>query len=390
MAATEEARSSAAQRLLLAALALPGLLAVPAQAEEAPEHASLSLHYMDYRDSQPGLERVHVSAPALGLVLPLGSAWSLQANAVQDTVSGASPRYHTIISSASHFDESRKAADLSLTHYLPRGSVSLLLGRSAENDYVSRYAALSGKWASADQNTTINGGWSVAVDRIDPVNHVVRNERRHSNEWQLGITQVMTARDLAQFSFTRSLGYGYYSDPYKKLDNRPRSRNASIFQWRWNHQLGDEGDKLAPVLRSSYRYYSDSYAIHAHTLGLELVKPLGHGWQITPSLRYYSQSAASFYLEALYDSRLGAPFPRNFNPLSLRNGTYMSEDQRLSAFGAFTYGLQLEKELPQMWSVSASVEYYRQRANWTWFGPGSVNLQGFNALTWQLSLKKSW
>ena len=60
--------------LLAAAMALPGLAATLgsgiAQAEEPPEHASLDLRYLYYRDYQPGERRMRISAPSFSLVAP--------------------------------------------------------------------------------------------------------------------------------------------------------------------------------------------------------------------------------------------------------------------------------------------------------------------------------
>ncbi|MCX7056623.1 MAG: DUF3570 domain-containing protein, partial [Proteobacteria bacterium] len=44
-----------------------------------------------------------------------------------------------------------------------------------------------------------------------------------------------------------------------------------------------------------YRYSRDDWGIHSHTLSIEWVQPIGHGWTVTPGLRYYTQSAADFY-----------------------------------------------------------------------------------------------
>ncbi|WP_338847368.1 DUF3570 domain-containing protein [Massilia sp. W12] len=386
MVATE----GAAARLLAAALALPGI-AAPVQAEEAPEQASMSLHWLDYRDRQPGFSRVHVRVPAINLTLPLGSAWSLQANVMQDAVSGASPRYHTAVSSASHFEEERRAADLTITRHFARGSLALQLGRSGENDYVSRFAAIQGKWANENQNRTLLFGTSLALDEINPVNGVAKNQSKRQQDFLLGLTQIMTERDLLQVSFTRSLGQGYYSDPYKRLDFRPRTRNASILMLRWNHQFGAPDDKLAPTLRTSWRYFGDSFGVRSHTLHAEWVQPLGAGWQITPSLRYYNQGAAEFYADAVYDPKLKAPFPLGLPVLDLLAGKLnISLDQRLAAFGALGAGLLVEKELPGNWHLQAGVEYYRQRSDWAWFNHGSVNLDPFSSLTWQFGVRKSW
>ncbi|TAJ55800.1 MAG: hypothetical protein EPN60_07675 [Nevskiaceae bacterium] len=71
MAATKSRRRRANARqggerlgsVLLAALALPGLLPTEAAAENAPEQAVLAYKQLYYQDSQPGLDRITVNAP---------------------------------------------------------------------------------------------------------------------------------------------------------------------------------------------------------------------------------------------------------------------------------------------------------------------------------------
>ena len=91
--------------ITLAALALPGVMVTQptnAFAETAPDEGVLTVKLQAYNDSQPGLERIKVIAPSLYVFLPIAGAWSLEATVVQDNISGASPRWHTSISGASH------------------------------------------------------------------------------------------------------------------------------------------------------------------------------------------------------------------------------------------------------------------------------------------------
>jgi hypothetical protein len=364
--------------ILLAALALPGLGVV--QAATPPERAQLSVDYLRYRDSQPGLDRVTVSSPSVGLLLPLAGAWSLEANAVQDVISGATPRYHTAISGASRMDDKRRAGDLHLTRYFERASLGLGLTQSVENDYRSRALALAGTVESEDKNTTWNLGAGVANDRIDPVNRVVRDERRHTVDMLAGVTQVFGVRDIAQATFTHAHGEGYYTDPYKDIDKRPRERTQDALLLRWNHRLA------AVTSRLSYRYYRDSFGIRAHTVGEELV--LGWGSvAVTPSVRWYTQSAADFYVDPVYDPQFGPPTPPGFD---FGNPGFVTQDQRMAAFGALTLGVKLEWQPSRDWRLSASVEQYRERAALRWIGSGSWGLEPFTARWLRVGLARWW
>jgi hypothetical protein len=370
--------SGMAASILSAALMLPG---VQAHAEAPPTNGVISVGYLDYQDSQSGLDRIRVHAPSVSIMTPVAGVWSVSGTLVKDDVSGASPRYHTAVSGASRMSDDRKAGDVALTRYLERGSVTVGAAYSTEHDYVSRALSLQGSYESEDRNTTWSAGIGHSDDKIDPVNHIVTNERKRTTNFLLGVTQVLTANDVAQLTLGYDDGSGYFSDPYKAFDNRPRSRSETTLLARWNHHIAATDG----TTRLSYRYYRDSFGIRGHTLGAEYVQPLSDGWTLTPEVRLYTQSAASFYYDPVYDSRLGAPFPPGYN------GTgYMSADQRLSGFGAVTLGLKASKQIDKLWSVDAKVSAYQQRGSWRLFHQGSPGLDAFRAQTVQIAINRQW
>ncbi len=367
--------------ILAAALLLPGVGAV--HAETAPERAALSVKYLSYEDNQAGLDRIRVKSPSISLVTPVAGAWSLSGSLTADDVSGASPRYHTAVSGASRMDDARSAADLAVTRYFARGSLTVGGAYSTEHDYVSRAVSLLGTVASEDKNTSWSIGLGGSNDSINPVNRIVTDESRQTLNFLFGLTQVLTARDLAQLTLTHSRGHGYFSDPYKSLDNRPRERDQNTLLARWNHHHGDSDG----TSRLSYRYYSDSYGIRAHTLSEEYVQGLGQGWSVTPSARLYSQRAAGFYYDPVYDAQLGAPFAPGY---AIGSGQFVSADQRLSAFGAVTLGVKLARQLGRDWSVDLKLEAYQQRGSWRLFGTGSPGLEPLRARIIQLGVTRLW
>lgn len=364
---------------MLAALALPGL----APGAEPPENASLSIKHLDYRDSQPNLDRIRVAAPALELLVPVAGEWSVRAGAAADLVSGASPRYHTAISGASRFSERRTSADAEVTRYLPRATVSLAAGQSREHDYRSRHASLQASMASADNNTTWAAGIGLARDRINPVNKAVTDASKHTLELMLGVTQVLTPNDIVQAVLTSVRGRGYFSNPYKYVDQRPHERDQYAVVLRWNHHLAGSGASA----RLAARCASSSDGVHSQMLQAEYVRPLENRWTVTPSARAYTQSAARFYFDPVYDQRFGPPFPPGFVYGAPR---FMSADQRLSAFGALTLGIKLERQVGTDTTLDLKFERYRQRPAWRAFGGGSPGLQDFSAQTIQAGMTYSW
>ncbi len=363
-------RGDKAGAIIAAALALPGVVA---HAQAAPEHGILALKYLDYRDSQPGLDRIKVSSPSIYVLAPLSPQWAIEASLVSDSVSGATPRYHTAISGATpHMSDHRYAGNVQVTRYFDRSSYSLGVAGSNENDYRSGAVSLNAAFSSDDNNQTWNVGLGYASDKITSVNDDTLHERRRTAELLLGLTQVWTANDVVQLNLSLSRGRGFYSDPYKEPDVRPRERDQAIALVRWNHYVAESG----AAVRSAYRLYHDSYGINAQTLSAEWVQPFGGRFTVTPSLRLYSQSAARFYFDPLYDPDLGPPYPPGYftNPPQ-----HISPDQRLSAFGGITAGLEFTIQITPDWLLDLKGERYEQRSGWRIGGNGSPGLAPFRA-----------
>lgn len=360
-----------------------GLMQQPAQAQGRPEGASVSLRTLTYKDSQPGLERISVVSPSFQVVTPMfDEDWWLNGTLTADSVSGATPRYHTAVSGASRMTEQRQAGDVKVTRYFSRTSIAAGVAGSTERDYRSVAGSLDLRWASEDRNTEVNLSLGGSSDRIDPVNNIVFNEKRQNSQVALGISKVASRTDVLQATLSYSDGRGYYSDPYKVLDVRPRERQQTVLMLRWNHHYADSGN----TLRNSYRLTQDSFGVQSHTLQTEWVVPLGASVKVVPALRLYTQSAADFYADPVYDPTLGEPFPLGYD----RNNPprYITLDQRLSSFGAVALGLGLSVDVSREWTIDGKLEAYEQRGNWAWDGNGSRGLAPFRAYSFQLGLTR--
>ncbi len=368
--------------LFAAAMALP--LSNSVFAEAAPEKGIVAFKYLNYedRDSNPDQERISVNAFSVMGMAPIAGKWSITTTYTNDSVSGASPSGHSeyspnFISGASKIHEQRQAVDLGVTHYFQRGTVTLGQSYSSENDYISRGYSAQGTLSTEDKNTTFALGGSYTTDTISPTgltdiydNQIVFDKRTVA--WFAGITKVLTKSDIVQLNLGYSRGMGDFTDHYKNFDKRPERRESETVMTRWNHHFdGSDGTS-----RLSYRYYTDTFGIHAHTFGLEYVQPVVNEWTVIPSIRYYSQTAADFY------SPTGVPLPPP--------EAYCSLDQRLSSFGALTFSIKVEKRIAKEWLVDAKYENYEQRAGWSMTGGGDKGLASFSARFIQLGLSREF
>ncbi len=366
--------------LFAAALSFPSYHA--ALAEAAPEKGIVAFKYLNYedKDSKPDQERISVNAYSVMATAPIAGKWSISTTYTNDSVSGASPSGHTnyspnLISGASRITERRQAVDLGVTRYFSQGTLSLGHSYSKEHDYISRSYSGQGSLSTDDKNTTFTLGGSYTNDTIEPTGltdiydkQIVFKKRTVAA--LVGVSQVLTKTDIVQLNLGYSRGKGDFSDHYKDFEYRPDRRESKTVMTGWNHHFeGTDGTG-----RLSYRYYTDTFGINAHTLGYDYVQPFPCEWTVTPSVRLYSQTAADFYVPTT--ATIGA------KPSSL--------DQRLSAFGALTLGLKVEKRIAKEWLVDARVDTYAQRAEWSLTGGGDKGLAHFKARFVQLGLSREF
>jgi hypothetical protein len=376
--------------VLAAALALPGLLPAVADAQvTAPNATLIQFKYLYYRDYQPSGDRMTVNAPALYLLTPITDDWVFEIGAVYDSISGASPYYHSTLSGASGqgIRDARTATDVTVTKYFAnRTSVAVRAAYSIEDDYRSTAGAITIRHATPDQNTTFTIGGGYSGDEIFPTVGTPTTYYKRTYDTILGVSQVFSPNDIAQLNFYYARQSGYLTDPYKAywgIDNRPPTRDQFALLTRWNHFF----EKPNATMRLSYRYYQDSWDIVANTVTAEWAQTLPQGWVVTPNLRYSTQSAAYFYYDPVYDPTLGAPFPPGYQ--NDPNG-YYSADQRLSAFGAITAGLKVSKAFGVGWIVDGKAEYYEARGDWRLGGTGSPGLEPFKAQMYQVGVTRKF
>ena len=378
--------------VLAAALALPGLLPGAAQAQvTAPNATLVQFKYLYYRDYQESGDRMTVKSPALYLLTPITDDWVFEIGAVYDSMSGASPYYHTTLSGASGLGikDARTAVDVTVTKYFAnRTSVAIRAAYSDEDDYRSTAGAVTIRHATPDQNTTFTVGGGYSGDEVFPTVGTQPPPTRQKRTYDaiVGLSQVFSPNDTAQFNFYYAHQSGYLTDPYKAywgIDNRPATRDQFAGLVRWNHFF----DSANATLRMSYRYYQDDWEVVANTVTFDWAQTLPDGWLLTPGLRYTTQSAALFYYDPVYDPVLGAPYPPGYlnNP-----GGYYTSDQRLSAFGGITAGLKISKALPAGWLIDAKAEYLEQRADWRLGGEGSPGLETFKAQMYQVGVTRKF
>ncbi len=359
-------------------------------------------------------------------------------------VSGKNTQLVQTLSSAS--PETRRQGNFNLAYEWDEAAVNVGGGLSQENDYEARWGNLGGRWDFNQKRTTLNLGLSytksdinalldpdavpyildVTLDtnplRIGPApytegqieilgpfgDRILHGDRE---DWaaSLGLIQILSKDALIEtgLGFTHSTGFlenpykvvevafidpeqqfqappgGFFGQVRALLERRPDVRN----QWTWDVRYVQYVEGLDAALHLGYRLYTDNWGIDAHTFEADWGQPLGHGWTITPQIRYYSQSAADFYRPFLIsmqaaettviDEETGdligvIPYDPEKLPANF------SSDYRLSGYGALSGGVTVAKEFARGVSLEVGFEYYTHQGGLKLGGGGEGDYADFD------------
>jgi hypothetical protein len=334
-----------------AALALP-IAAIPmkAGAAEVGEVGITLLHY-----KERGL--MQVTEPVLWGRMQFAEVWELQASGAIDIISGASPQLVTNVSgkpvqslTGASVNERRKTGDVKLTRRFGDYSLGGTYTQSDEHDYKSKAFGIEGRADFNERTTTLSAGYGRSKDRVGSHDDKTLDEPRDTDEYMVGITQVLSPLAVVQSTLLRTNGEGWYNDPYKLTftfypsgppalvpDRRPDHRNTLAWLTRYRRHFPD----CDATLQVDYRFYRDDWGIRAHTLELAWQMAMSERWSLRPALRYYTQDAADFYSPTV-------PQPQP---------AIHSSDQRLGAFGGLSPSLRGIVKLEGGYTVEATLGY---------------------------------
>jgi len=257
---------------------------------------------------------------------------------------------------------------------------------SYEHDFIS----VSGNGALAhdfnQKNTTLSLGGNYEFDFVRPIGGAPvagsdytlfekqGSHTKHDANIVLGVTQVMTRRWLSELSLSYDRLNGYLNDPYKILSIVDGGGNVTgyLYERRPDHRARSSvylENRLAldrAMAGLTLRYMSDDWGIHSETAQLKLRwSNAERDRYLEPQLRWYRQTAASFYTPWL--SSAGSSYI-----------TAASSDERLGAFHAVTWGLKYAARFPDDQGgdgseLSIRAELYRQTPDHRLPGPGALS-----------------
>jgi hypothetical protein len=359
----------------------------------------------------------------LGLTLAIDSltgaspSGATPANVVQTFTSPSGNAEYAVAPGAQALDTSflDTRTAISASWEMPVARLGLLsVGANLSDEYDYTSTGVNARYARDfnNRNTTLSFGVALANDTVSPVGgspipfspmlgvgdlgNKDGDQSKDVTDWLIGVSQVLNRHTILQINYSLSRSDGYLTDPYKMLsvvdpvtgnpvagppgsgrfaylfESRPEARDKqSVYALLKRDFNGD-------VLELSYRYMTDDWDIDSHTVEARYRFSFGASRYLQPHVRFYQQTAASFYNTVLF---AGAPLP-----------AYATADHRLGEFDGLTLGLKYGQATAGGNEWSARIEYYTQSGN---ASPGAAvgSLANFdlypdlNALIAQFSYK---
>lgn len=265
------------------------------------------------------------------------------------------------------------------------------VGFSSEYDYQHIGANFGLTRDFNQRNTTLSAALAYAQDTIEPVGGLPLplaqmsdavdddqspggrgdgSDSKNVLDVLLGFTQVLGRHTILRVNLSYSDSGGYLTDPYKILsvvdpvtgdligrtpapgasgptgvylhESRPDSRRKQGLYAEVRHSFSGK------VLQAGYRYSTDDWNVDSHTLESRLRIPFGESSYFEPHVRYYQQTAASFYRYSVAGS---TPLPE-----------FASADARLADMNAITAGLKYGHVNAGGNEWNVRLEFYQQEA----------------------------
>ena len=174
------------------------------------------------------------------------------------------------------------------------GKVSLFLDKVKliyPSELIPKSSVISPTTYTNASGRTVTGGGSG--------DNNIPSSPRNTLTGSLSVMQIVNPR--MQFSVLMDLvvqnGYlglpfhrVYFADGTDQVENLPDVRTKLPIGFRFNYFLGDK-----IVLRSYYRYYTDSWGLKAHTAELEIPVKITSFFSAAPFYRYYTQTAVRYF-----------------------------------------------------------------------------------------------
>jgi hypothetical protein len=283
-------------------------------AQEMPDD-EIQVNFNSYFDNF----RLNVIYPSINVTKSLDKNTSISGSYLVDAISSASMKMKFQVDGITSAttnknggsdntpDELRHQLNLGITRNISGVTISADGMYSIEHDYSSKTFAANLSIPFAKKNTVLQLGYAGNFDKVFPQTRTWTKDRTTS-VFNLGLTQILSKKIVAQFDFSFINADGYMLDGYqivrivngyslKTLEPiEPEKRIRKAAGIRTNFAVS----KLSTLLLG-YRYYWDTWDIKSHTLDAEFKTHLSENMNVIFSLRQYFQTKAYFFKETYTD-----------------------------------------------------------------------------------------
>lgn len=328
VAVTDRRRATVALLLLLMALV------TGARAATLPED-KVDAFYHRYEGGG-----MTIDGPSVLVRKSAGNQVSFTGQYYVDSVSAASV---DVLATASPYTEERTEYTVGVDYLEGNSILSLSYTNSTENDYEANTLYLGISQEFFGNMTTLNIGYARGWDTVMEVGNDSLEEEVDRQNYQLGITQVLTPNSLMGLNVEVITDEGFLENPYRRnryLD--PSDPTNYLYQ---KERYPDTRTSVAAAIsgryylpwrasvKGSYRYFTDDWDIEAHTVELGYVHGFGPNWIVEGGVRYYTQEQADFYSD-LYNYA--------------NSQTHLARDKELSTFSGVTFSAGVQYQWEQV------------------------------------------
>jgi len=327
---------------------------------------SIAYTFENYREEDG---RITVQTQSSSVDQDVGAYGHLSLTGTIDAVAGATPTGRPAPEGSDQVEMTeissrRKAWSGDVSEQVKNFNIDAGFAESRESDYVSFGWSVNTLTDFNEKNTTLRVGVAGTDDRVEVLFEPAYLPK-HTNSVIVGVTQVLDPLTFVSINVTLGSADGYLAEPYKIVEksiellpgvslqeafseNSPNERNSESVYASMNRAV----PKLGGAVEASYRLYSDSYGIVAHTFAVSWQQHLGSRFMLEPLARYYLQSAARFYYYNLDNTSI---VPTR---IPTGEGPYYTSDFRLSAEDDYTLGLKVTWKVADRVQLVASLERY--------------------------------
>jgi hypothetical protein len=327
--------------------------------------------------------------------------FAVEGNYFIDKVSGASV---DVLSSASPIKDERRQKSGTLEYLHDKTTYTASYMSSVERDYISETASFSLSQSMFGDLTTVTLGFARTENTVGENNGTANKPdvawlgHALTRAYSGGLSQIITKNFIAGVNLQVITDAGFLANPYREIryldptkpigytlasQVYPDTHTSTAVQVQAKYYL-----PYRAAVTGLYRYYTDTWGVIGNTYELDYTHPIRNKWIFEGRVRYYKQSAATFYSDL---------FPFAFSQ------NFTARDQNLAALDNTTIGAKVTYALlPDGWKVfkrgTVTADVSRIRFNYLdfrdiknfgvaqGFAPGTEPLYQFSATVYQLYL----